>query len=99
MKIENAQRRNIRALFFRKKIETLSDILEVNNLCTVFELYVVEVLKELFREFRGESPLCLLQPNEPSEQCIKTSSASKGLFPPTNKRTVCCIAKIFVEFT
>ena len=88
MKIENAQRRIIRAIFFRKNFETLSDILEVNNLYTVFELYIVEVLKELFKELRGESPMRLLQPNEPSEQCIRTRRASKGLFRPTYNRTV-----------
>ena len=32
MRIESAQRRIIRAKLFRKKIETLSDTLEVNNL-------------------------------------------------------------------
>ena len=88
MKIEIAQRRNIRAKFFREKNETLSDILEVNNLYTVFELYIVEVLKKLFKELRGESPLRLLQPNEPSEKFIRNRRASKGLFPPTYNRTV-----------
>ena len=53
MKIENTQRRTIRAIFFRERFETLFDILEVNNLYTVIELYIVEVLKELFKELRG----------------------------------------------
>ena len=66
-----------------KKLETLSDIFEVRNLYTVFELYLVDVLKELFKDLRGETSLCLLQPNEPSEQCIRSRSASKGLLPPT----------------
>ena len=87
MKIENAQLRIISAIFFRKKIETLSHILEVNNMYTVFELCIVEVLKELFKELRGESLMHLLQPNELSEQCIKTRSASKGLFSPTYNRS------------
>ena len=68
MKNENVQRRIIRAIFFQKKNQTLSEISEVNNLYTVFEHYIVEVLKELFKE----SLLRLLQPNEPSEQCIRT---------------------------
>ena len=60
--------------FSEKKIETLSDTLEVNNLYTVIELYIVKVLKELFKELRGEFQLRLLQPNEPSGQCIRTRS-------------------------
>ena len=74
--------------FSEKKFETLSDISEVNNLYTVFELYIFEVLNELFKELRGDSQLRLLQPNEHSEQCIRTRRASKGLFPPTYSRTV-----------
>ena len=64
MKIENAQRKIIRAIFSGNKIETLCDILQVQN------LYIVEMLEELFEELRGESPFGLLQPNELSEQCI-----------------------------
>ena len=51
----------------------------------MFELYIVEELKELFKKLREESPMRLLQPNEPSEQCIRTRRASKGLFPPYNR--------------
>ena len=99
LKIEIAQRRIIRAIFSRKKYETLSDILQVNNLYTVFELYIVEVLKEIFKELWGESLLRLLTANELSKQCIRTRRASMGLFPPTYSRTVasrkpllhCCI--------
>ena len=65
-----------------------SDNLEVNNLYTVFKLYIVEVLKELVEEISGESPLRLLPPNESSEQCIRNRTASEGFFPPTYNRTV-----------
>ena len=63
--------------FSGKKIEILSDILEVKNLYTMFDFYIVEVFKELFNELRGESPMRLLQPK-----------ASMGLFSPTYHRTV-----------
>ena len=63
-------------MFFRKKFETLSDILEVTNLYTVFELHIVEVLKQLFKELRKQTPIRFLQPDEPSEQCIRTCRAS-----------------------
>ena len=49
-----------RAMFSRKKYQTLSDISQVNNLYTTFELYNVEVMKEFFKELRGETPLRLL---------------------------------------
>ena len=54
----------------------------------VFELYIVEVLKELFKELRGESAMRFIQPNETSEQRIRTRRASKGFFSPTYNRTV-----------
>ena len=54
----------------------------------MFDFYIVEVLEELFNELRGESPMRLLQPNEPSEQCIRTRKASMELFSPTYHRTV-----------
>ena len=85
MKMENAQRRVIRAIFSGKKIETQSDILEVNILYTMF--VHVEVLKELSKELGEEIPFRLLQSNKSSEQCITTRWASKGFFPPTYNRT------------
>ena len=40
-KIENAQRRILRATFFKKKFESLRNILFDNKIFTVFELYTL----------------------------------------------------------
>ena len=47
-KIENAQRRILRAIFFKKKFDSLRDILLDNKIFTVYELYTLEIVKELF---------------------------------------------------
>ena len=43
--LENAQRRIIRAIFFKQKQHSLKDIIAVYHIHTVFELYVLEVFK------------------------------------------------------
>ena len=48
-KIEKAQRRILRAIFFKKKFDFLHDLLRTNKILTVFELFVLENIKELFR--------------------------------------------------
>ena len=48
-KTEMAQRRNIRAILFKKKYDSLQDILRQTELNTVFELFIVDVSeKSLF---------------------------------------------------
>ena len=47
-KIENAQRRILREIFFQKKFDSLRDILLDNKIFTVYELYTLEIVKELF---------------------------------------------------
>ena len=62
-KIEAAQRRILRANF-SKKINSLESVFAENEVLTVFELFPVEIHKELFRQLKCESPRTLLQPNE-----------------------------------
>ena len=59
-KIEMAQRRILRGIFFKKKYDSISNILRRNGVLTVFELYIVEVMKELFRQLQSKSPNLLL---------------------------------------
>ena len=86
-KIENAQRRIIRAIFF-KKFESIANILLENKVLTVYELYMEELVKELFKELRHETPVKYLveinaQSNKPS-----TRWKEKGLLCSNYCRTV-----------
>ena len=55
-KIEMAQRRIRRAIFFKEKMESITDVLREKGILTVYELYFAELLKELFRQLRSEPP-------------------------------------------
>ena len=46
-KIEMAQRRIMRAIFFKKKMDSITDVLREKRNLTVYELYFAELLKEL----------------------------------------------------
>ena len=54
-KIEMAQRRIMRAIFFKKKIDSITDVLREKGILTVYELYRAELSKELFRQLRSEA--------------------------------------------
>ena len=58
-KIETVQRRIIRASFFKTRLETLVDVLADHRIPNVFEICLKEVIRELFKEIRNESPLKL----------------------------------------
>ena len=51
-KIEHAQQRIIRAIFFKKKSDSLQEILQRSKILTVYEIFIVENVKELFRQLR-----------------------------------------------
>ena len=53
--IKNAQRRIFRALFFRKN-PNLQNIIADKKFLTVYEMYISELVVELFRQLRGNSP-------------------------------------------
>ena len=55
-KIENAQRRIIRAIFFKKRFESIGNLILENKVLTIFELYMEELSKELFKQLRNETP-------------------------------------------
>ena len=56
-KIEKAQRRILRAIFFRNKYDSVGFIFERNKFSTVFEIYLMELFAEVFKQLRTESPL------------------------------------------
>ena len=71
-----AQRRIIRAIFFRKKYDSIKDIFERKQILTVFELYVNEIFREVFYQLRSESPVIFL--NKGFVNKYDTRSARKG---------------------
>ena len=54
VKIEKAQRRILRAIFFMQRKDSLSEIFTKKGVLTVFELFLVELTKELFKQIRLE---------------------------------------------
>ena len=85
--LENAQIKIIRAIFFKQKQHSLKDIIDDYHIHTVFDLYVLEVLKEVFKQNRIETPLHLLQ-IEKEQTRLKTRLSEIGLSPTAYCRTV-----------
>ena len=56
-KIEIAQRRIMRAIFFKKKMDSLTDVLRERGVLTVYDLYFAELLKELADNFGLKPPI------------------------------------------
>ena len=54
--IDSAQRRILRAIYFKKKYDSLSQIYSTNCLSNVYEMFIHEVFIEVFKQIRGESP-------------------------------------------
>ena len=52
VQVVEAQRRILRAIFRGKKLESLRNNLSEKRILTVFELYIIEVFKELFKQLR-----------------------------------------------
>ena len=55
-KIVMAQRRIMREVFFKKRMDSITDVLREKGILSVYELYFAELLKELFRQLRSEAP-------------------------------------------
>ena len=78
--IEMAQRRIMRAIFVKKKMDSITDVLREKGILTVYELYLAELLKELFRQLRLEAPNTYL-PETLESNSTKTRGKTKGLLP------------------
>ena len=79
-KIELAQRRIMRTIFFKKKMDSITDVLRETGILTVFELYLEELLKELFRQLRSEAPNTYL-PETLKSNSTNTRGKTKGILP------------------
>ena len=85
-KIEKAQRRKLRAIFFRYKYDSVGYIFERNKISTVFEKYLMELFAEVFKQLRTESPLSSL--NKAGNHTCYTRRNKKGLLSIPYSRTV-----------
>ena len=83
---ENAQRRSIRAIFFKKKSESLQNIIKDKKFLTVHEIYISELVIELFRQLRRISPFGHMEDHfVPYE--VNKRRKTKNLLPVTIDRT------------
>ena len=85
-KIEKAQRRILRAIFFRNKYDSVGFIFERNKISTVFEIYLMELFADVFKQLRTESLLSSL--NKAGNHSYYTRRNKKGLFSIPYSRTV-----------
>ena len=77
-KIENAQRRILRAIFYKKKFDSLRDILLDNKIFTVYELYTLEIVKELFEQVRNETAVHYLEIQNVTDAIMTTRCGQMG---------------------
>ena len=87
-KIEKAQRRILRAIFFKTKFDSLHDLLRTNEILTVFELFIFENIKELFRQLRSEAPKSFIMLDSNDMGTYTTRWNMKKLIPAQYSRTV-----------
>ena len=87
-KIEEAQRRFLRAIFIKKKFDSLHDLLRTNEILTVFELFIFENTKELFRRLRSEAPKTFIRLDANDVETYATRWNMKKLMPAQYSRTV-----------
>ena len=85
--IDSAQRRILRAIYFKKKYDSLSQIYSTNCLSNVYEMFIHEVFIEVFKQIRGESPHEFLKFNY-NHHDYNTTRKRKGLLPALSRRTV-----------
>ena len=84
--IEKAQK-VLRVIFYKKRCDCLQKIYERHNILTVHELYVVELVRELFRQLRGKSPFDFISGNFISAD-VNTRRKVKVLLTITYSRTI-----------
>ena len=86
-KTEMAQRRILRTIFFKIKMDSITDVLREKGILTVYELHFAELLKELFRQLRSEAPNTYL-PETLKSNSTDTRGKTKGLLPSIHSRTL-----------
>ena len=84
--IYKVQRRIIRAIFFKKPQNSLCEILTKYTIFNIYELYIIEVVIEVFKQLKSNSPCAYLSTNINYD--YNTRRKAKGLLPATTHRTV-----------
>ena len=84
--IEKAQRRILRAIFFKKQTDSLQNVYALHNILTIHETYIVELVCELFRQLRGNSPFDFVAGSFIPPD-INTRRRKRGLLTITYSRT------------
>ena len=83
--IEDAQMKIIRAMFFKKNRNLSKILLTIKKFSTVYEMYISELVVELFRQLRGNSSFDYMKDHfVPFE--INKRRKSKSLLPVTIDR-------------
>ena len=85
--IDKAQRRIFRAIFYRRKWDTLQDIYTKHKFLNIYEMFIAEVVKEVFKQLRFESPRVYLN-NTLATHDYNTRRKQRGLLPSTHNRLV-----------
>ena len=84
--IEKAQR-ILGVIFYKKRCDCLQKIYERHKILTVHELYVVELVRELFRQHRGKSSFDFVSGNHIPAN-VNNRRKAKGLLTITYSRTI-----------
>ena len=77
----------MRAFLFQKKIESMVNVLADHKILNVFELFIVEVIQELFKQIRKESSL-ELSLTFTTGKSKNTRRTIKGLLDVPYSRTI-----------
>ena len=87
--IEMAQRRIIRAIFFKKKGDSIRDILRDTEVNTVFELFIVDVFREIFSQLRSDEKTNLITKLGQSKSTprYETRRSKEAFLPVSMNRT------------
>ena len=78
-KLYMVQRRILRCIFFKSRFQSIKDILTKFKILTVYELYFYELIKELFKNLRNDSPLDYLKSVDQISNRRLTRNREKGL--------------------
>ena len=78
-KIDMCQRKTLRALFYRKRTDSLQQYYRKHKILTVFDLYFLELLKEIVEEIAKRSPCSFIDLENVSSCKNHIRKLKKGL--------------------
>ena len=87
--------------FSWRKFDSLNNIWYEHKIQTVFEMYISEFIKEMFKQVRLESPVQFFTPYTCKESHLPTRGSSRNNIPSKDYRTVVkrkCLENSFRKF-